>query len=310
MRVVIIGGTGLIGRALAASLAADKHEVFVLSRNPQYARSMPAGVKVEEWDGRTSAGWSQFVDGADAVVNLAGASIGGENTFAILFRRWTNSNKKRILESRLSAGRAVMQAIEAAAHKPKLLIQASAIGYYGVLNSGPTTEESPRGYDFQARVCWDWEASTSQAEVLGVRRVVIRSGLVMSRKAAILSMVMLPFRFFAGGRLGSGKQWFPWIHVDDEVGAIRFLIDKPDARGAYNLAAPGAITNGQLAKLLGRVMRRPSVFPVPGFALRLLLGEKATLVLDGVQIAPRRLIEAGFTFKFPEAEPAFHDALK
>ena len=310
MRVIITGGTGLIGRALGESLAAEKHEVIALSRNPQQARSMPKGVKVQQWDARTAAGWGGMADGADVIVNLAGASIGGENTLSILFRRWTNRNKKRILESRLSAGRAVVQAIEAARQKPKVLVQASAIGYYGVLHDGPVTEDSPRGHDFQARVPWDWEMSTSQAEVLGVRRVVIRSGLVMSRKAAILSMVMLPFKFFAGGRLGSGRQWFPWIHVDDEIGAIRFLIDRPDARGAFNLAAPGAITNGQLARLLGRMLRRPSFFPVPAFALRLLLGEKATLVLDSVQIAPKRLLDMDYTFKFPEAEPAFRDVLK
>ncbi len=310
MRVVITGGTGLIGRALGESLAADKHEVVALSRNPRHARSMPKGVKVQQWDARTAAGWGHLADGADAIVNLAGASIGGENTLAILFRRWTNRNKKRILESRLNAGQAVMQAIEAARQKPKVLIQASAVGYYGVLNAGPVTEDSPHGHDFQARVPWDWEMTTSQAEVLGVRRVVIRSGLVMSGKAGILSMVALPFKFFAGGRLGSGKQWFPWIHIADEVGAIRFLIDNPNARGAFNLAAPNPVTNAQLAKILGRVMRRPSFFPVPAFALRLLLGEKAILVLDGAQIVPKRLLDMGFTFKFPEAEPAFRDLLK
>ncbi len=310
MRVIITGGTGLIGRALTDSLAADHHEVIVLSRSAKYVKGLPKGARAEQWDARTAAGWGHLADGADVIVNLAGASIGGENTLAILFRRWTNRNKKRILESRLNAGRAVMQAIEAAKQKPKALIQASAIGYYGVLHDGPVTEDSPHGHDFQARVPWDWELSTSQAEVLGVRRVVIRSGLVMSRKAAILSMVTLPFRFFAGGRLGSGRQWFPWIHVDDEIGAIRFLIDKPDARGAFNLVAPGAITNGQLAKLLGRILRRPSFFPVPAFALRLLLGEKATLVLDGAQIVPKRLLDIGYTFKVPEAEPAFRDTLK
>jgi len=309
MRVVITGGTGLIGRALTDSLAADNHEVIVLSRNARYVKGLPQSARAEPWDARTAAGWGRLADGADAIVNLAGASIGGENTFAILFGRWTNRNKKRILESRLNAGRAVMQAIEAARQKPKALIQASAVGYYGVLNEGPVTEDSPHGHDFQARVPWDWEASTSQAEVLGVRRVVIRSGLVMSGKAGILSMVTLPFKFFAGGRLGSGKQWFPWIHLADEVGAIRFLIDQPDARGAFNLAAPGAITNGQLARLLGRVMRKPSFFPVPAFALRLLLGEKATLVLDGAQIVPKRLLEAGYAFKFPDAELAFRDLL-
>jgi len=310
MRVILTGGTGLIGRALAQSFVADKHDVIVLSRNPQYARGMPKGVKVEKWDSRTSAGWGQLADGADAIVNLAGASIAGESVMPILFRRWTRSNKRRIVESRQQAGAAVVQAIEEAKHKPKVLVQASAVGYYGTLNSGPIAEDKPHGHDFQARVCWDWETSTSRAEVFGVRRVVTRTGLVMSGRGGILPMVTLPFKFFAGGRLGSGRQWFPWIHVDDEIAALRFLVDRADARGAFNVAAPNPLTNRQLAKLIGRILRRPSFFPAPAFMLRLLMGEKATLVLDGWQVAPKRLLDMGFSFKFPDPEPAFRDLLK
>jgi len=310
MRIVITGGTGLIGRALAQSLLADKHAVVALSRNPQYARNMPKGVKVEKWDGRTPAGWGKLADGAEAIVNLAGESIAGQNLLAILFKRWTRKQKRRIIESRQQAGRAVVQAIEEAKQKPKVLIQASAVGYYGVVDNAVLTEDAPNGFDFQARVCWDWETATSHAEVLGVRRVVIRSGLVMSRKGGILPMVVLPFRFFAGGRLGGGRQRFPWVHIDDEVGAIRFLIENPNARGAFNLNAPGVLANAQLAKLIGRVMRRPSFFPAPAFALRLALGEKSTLVLDGWRPSPKRLLDMGYAFKFPDAEPAFRDLLK
>jgi len=310
MRIIIAGGTGLIGRALADSLAADGHQVSLLSRNPQYAKALPKGVKVEKWDARTPAGWGRLVDGADAVVNLAGESIGGENLFAIFFKRWSSRQKRRILESRQHAGQAVVQAIEEARQKPKALIQASAVGYYGVANTEPLDEDAPPGHDFQARVCWDWELTTSHAEVLGVRRVVTRSALVMSARAGILPMVLLPFKLFVGGRLGSGRQWFPWIHLVDEVGAIRFLIENPEAKGVFNLIAPQALTNAQLARLIGRVMRRPSFFPVPAFALRLALGEKAMLVLDGVRPAPRRLLEMGYAFKFPEAGPAFRDLLK
>lgn len=310
MRVVITGGTGLIGRALAASLAADKHEVIVLSRNPQYARSMPKGVKVESWDSDTAAGWGKLVDGADAVVNLAGESIAGNSLFAILFKRWSGGQKRRILESRVDAGSAVVQAIEQAKKKPGVLIQASAVGYYGTARQEELTEDAARGNDFQARVCWEWETSTAKVEMLGVRRAITRSGVVLSPKGGVLPVIMLPFKFFAGGRLGSGRQWFPWIHIADEVGAIRFLIENSNARGAFNLTAPQQVTNAQFAKALGRVMRRPSFFPTPAFLLRLALGEKKTIVLDGQRPIPKRLTDMGFKFQFPDVEAALRDCLR
>ncbi len=309
MRVIITGGTGLIGRALASSLTADMHDVIILSRTPKYARSLPQSVRVEPWDGRTASGWGHLADGADAIVNLAGASIAGNSFLGVFLQRWTSRRKRLILESRLNAGRAVLQAIEAAKKKPAVLVQASAIGYYGAAREEPLTEDDRPGFDFQARVVWDWELSTSQAEVMGVRRVVIRSGLVMSRNGGMLPVIALPFKFFLASRLGSGRQWFSWVHVADEVGAIRFLIDNPKARGAFNLTAPDAITNAQLTHLLRRILRRLPFIPAPAFALRLLLGEKSTLVLAGPRPMPKRLTEMGYAFKFPQAEAAFRDLL-
>ena len=309
MRVIITGGSGLIGRALAASLAADNHEVIILSRNAQSVRSLPKGARAEQWDGRTATGWGRLADGADAIVNLAAESIAGESLLPILFKRWTSRRKRRILDSRTNAGQAVLQAIEAAKRKPGVLIQSSAVGYYGTLRDEELTEEAYRGSDFLARVAWDWEVSTSQAEVMNVRRVVTRSGVVLSTKGGVLPIMLLPFKFFVGGRLGSGRQWFSWIHVADEVSAVRFLIDNPDARGPFNLTAPQTLTNAQFSKVIGRVMRRPSFFPTPGFALRLPLGEKATIVLDGQRPIPKRLLDMGFKFQFPEAEPALRDLL-
>jgi len=309
MRVIITGGSGLIGRALAASLAADNHEVIILSRNAQSVRSLPKGARAEQWDGRTATGWGRLADGADAIVNLAGESIAGESLLPILFKRWTSKRKRRILESRTNAGQAVLQAIEAAKRKPGVLIQSSAVGYYGTLRDEELTEEAYPGNDFLARVCWDWEVSTSQAEVMNVRRVVTRSGLVMSAAGGILPLMLLPFKFFVGGRLGSGRQWFSWIHIADEVSAIRFLIENPNAKGPFNLTAPQTLTNAQFSKVIGRVMRRPSFFPTPGFALRLPMGEKATIALDGQRPVPKRLLDMGFKFQFPEAEPALRDLL-
>jgi len=309
MRIIITGGSGLIGRALAASLAADNHEVIILSRNAQSVRSLPKGARAEQWDGRTATGWGRLADGADAIVNLAGESIAGESLLPILFKRWTSKRKRRILESRTNAGQAVLQAIEAAKRKPGVLIQSSAVGYYGTLRDEELTEEAYPGNDFLARVCWDWEVSTSQAEVMNVRRVVTRSGLVMSAAGGILPLMLLPFKFFVGGRLGSGRQWFSWIHIADEVSAIRFLIENANAKGPFNLTAPQTLTNAQFSKVIGRVVRRPSFFPTPGFALRLPLGEKATVVLDGQRPVPKRLLEMGFKFQFPEAEPALRNLL-
>ena len=310
MRIVITGGTGLIGKALAESLAADQHDVIVLSRSPEKS-SVPVSVRVERWDGRTASGWGMLVDGADAVVNLAGESIGGENMVALVTKRWTPERKQLICSSRVNAGMAVQQAIEAAKQKPGVLIQASAVGYYGVRGDEEITENTLAGDDALAKICLDWEATTANVEEMGVRRAVIRTaGVVMSTRGGALPFMLLPFKLFAGGPLGSGKQWFSWIHIRDQVRAIRFLIDDPDARGAFNVCAPNPLTNADLSRVIGRVMRRPSLMPTPAFAMRLLLGEKATLVLDGQRQMPKRLQQMGFQFRFPDVESALRDLLK
>lgn len=310
MRIIITGGTGLIGRALAADLAAGGHEVIILSRDPQEARIRIDGVRVERWDGRTAAGWGHLADGADAIVNLAGENFAGETLLAIFFKRWSAKYKRAVLQSRIQVGQAVLQAIEPAKKKPGVLIQASAVGYYGVANTDELTEDSPRGNDYLARVCFEWELSTLHAEVMGVRRVVVRSGVALTTAGGILPIMLLPFKFFVGGRLGSGRQWFSWIHIADHVKAIRFLIDTPSARGAFNLTAPHPMTNAEFGKVIGRVMRRPSFFPTPGFALKIALGEKSMIVLEGQRPLPKRLQEMGFAFHFPDAESALRDLLK
>lgn len=309
MRVIVLGGTGLIGRPLAANLAEDGHEVFVLSRRPGEVEGLPPTVRVEGWDGRTSQGWGRLVDGADAVVNLAGETIAGESLQGILLKPWGPDRKRRILDSRLHAGKAVTEAIEAAQRKPAVLIQASAVGYYGPLEDEQKTEETPAGVDFLARTCVAWEASSQVVEGMGVRRAIIRSGLVLSGKGGILPVMALPFRLLAGGRLGTGRQWVPWIHLADEVRAIRFLLDTPGAVGPFNLVAPRPVTNAELSRALGKVLGRPSFLPIPAFALRLVLGEKATLVLDGQRLIPKRLTDLGFQFRFADAEPALKDLL-
>jgi hypothetical protein len=311
MRIIITGGSGLIGQALAASLAADQHEVIVLSRSPARLRGLPAGARAERWDGRSAQGWGALADGADAIVNLAGESIAGGSLVEVLRGRWTPARKRAIYESRMQAGQAVVEAVQAAAHKPKVVLQSSAVGYYGNRGDTPLAEDAPPGPDFLARVCVDWEKSTEAVEALGVRRVVARTGVVLSKQGGVLPLFALPFRLFAGGPLGSGLQWFPWIHMADEIAAIRFLIEKSDARGAFNLCAPNPLQNEDFGRVLGKVMRRPAFVPAPGFALRLALGEIAdSLLLTSQRQAPARLQKAGFTFKYPEAESALRDLLK
>lgn len=307
MRVIITGGTGLIGSALAQSLAADAHEVLVLSRNPA-THTFPAGVRGEKWDGKTAAGWGHLADGADAIVNLAGAPIAGTG---LIPTRWNAERKRRIRQSRIDAGTAVTEAIAAASNKPKVLIQSSGADYYGNVPSNQiVTEASPNGDGFLANVTIDWEASTAAVEAMGVRRVVLRTGMVLSTKSGSLPITVLPFRFFVGGPLGSGQQWWPWVHLEDAVHAIRFLIENEAATGAYNLCTPNPQKNKDFAKTIGRVLNRPSLLPVPAFALKLVLGEIAAIVLDGRRAIPEKLQEDGFAFKYAELEAALQDLLK
>lgn len=306
MRIIITGGTGLIGSKLVSSLAADQHQVIVLSRSPE-KHALPSGVQGVQWDSRTAEGWGHLVNETDAIINLAGESIAGTN---FIPSRWTPERKKRILDSRVQAGEAIVQAVETAVNKPAILIQSSAVGYYGPRGNEILTEDANAGSDFLARVCAAWEQSTQAVEASGVRRAVIRTGVVLSMEGGALPITVLPFRLFAGGPLGSGKQWWPWIHIDDEIRAIRFLLDHEAADGAFNLSAPNPLTNRTFGKMIGRVLQRPSLIPVPAFALKLALGEVATIVLDGQRAVPQQLETAGFNFKFPDAKSALTDLLR
>jgi len=307
VRVIITGGTGLIGRALAAELAAAGYEVVVLSRNPQRAADLPAGVRAERWDGRTAQGWGPLADGAEAIVNLAGENLAGEG---FLPGRWTAERKQKIVQSRVDAGAAVVQAVKAAFAKPRAVIQSSGIGAYGPLGDEVVDERAPFGAGFLADVTRQWEASTAAVEPLGVRRVIVRSGVVLSAQGGALGRMILPFRLFAGGWFGSGRQWLPWIHIADEVAALRFLIEKRQASGIFNLTAPQPLTGRAFGQAIGRALGRPAYLPAPAFVLRLAFGEVATTVLDGQRAVPQRLLDLGFPFRFPDAGSALRDLLK
>jgi uncharacterized protein len=303
MRVIVLGGTGLIGKALVAGLVKDGYAVVVLSRDPRrYSGRLPAGVQLQGWDGRSAQGWSHLADGAAALVNLAGESIGSG--------RWTAARKKSILESRVNAGKAVVEAVDAAQDKPRVVIQASAVGYYGSRRDEIVTEQDGPGDDFQSGVCQAWEASTLAVEAAGVRRAVIRSGVVLSLKGGAFPLMLLPFRLFVGGKTGSGAQWLSWIHLADEIAAIRFLIKNPQASGVFNLSAPNPLTNAALSRLIGEVMHRPALLPAPAFAVRAVLGEMSTLILDGQRVVPERLQALDFIFQYPQAEGALRALLR
>ncbi len=300
MRIIITGGTGLIGQALTANLAADGHEVIVLSRRPESAPPMPAGVRVVQWNARTADGWGHLADGADAIVNLAGASLN---------HHWTPRYKQIIRDSRVNAGRAVVDAVEKAEERPRVVIQASGAGIYGPHGDEVVTEEARAGDGFLGRTALAWEASTAPVETLGVRRAIIRSGVVLSNEGGAFPLLALPFRLFVGGPLGNGDQYLPWIHMEDEVRAIRFLIEDGAAAGPFNLSAPHPVTNTAFSRLLGKVLHRPAFFRVPAFAIRLALGDMSTVVLHGQRAIPERLLDLGFQFRFPDPEPALRDLL-
>jgi len=302
-RVVLLGATGFIGRELVRIFPADGFELVAVSRNPDRVRTLlgervtPAG-----WDGRTAEGWKHHADGAWAVVNLAGESLSSG--------RWTKKKRESILGSRVAAGRAIVEAVKAARTKPRVIVQSSAVGYYGRRGDEVLDETSAPGRGFLSDVVRAWEASTGGVESLGVRRIVIRSGVVLGRDGGALPFMARPFRFFVGGPLAGGGQWFSWIHLEDEVRAILFLLQNEKARGVYNLVSPFPVRQRLLAKSIGHALRRPSFFPTPSFLLRLLFGEKAgETILADQRVLPARLDEEGFTFAFPEVGSALDDIL-
>ncbi len=296
--VLIAGASGFIGRALARELLAAGYEVVGLSRRTNApAERLPAGLSFASWDGRTAAGWGGLADGAWAIVNLAGDNLAAG--------RWTKAKKARILESRLDAGAAIVEAVRAVPAKPRVLVQASAVGFYGPSGDEELDEDSPPGTSYLAGVVRAWEDSTKAVEALGVRRAVIRSGLVLGEGGGAWPRLVLPFRFFAGGPLGRGRQFYSWISLEDEVRAIRHLIEHEDLAGAFDLTAPGPVRQREFCWILGRALHRPCWFPVPAWGLKVLFGEKAVAtVLTGQRVRPRRLLAAGFAFRHPDAASA------
>jgi len=303
MRVVIPGGAGFIGRALAQRLLEDEHQVVVLTRDAERARrTMPPDALVDHWDGTSQGFWISHIDAADAVVNLTGESLAA--------RRWTTRQKAVLVQSRVESTRAVVQALQNVDHKPAVLVNCSAVGYYGDVPEGDVTEISQIGTGFLAEMCGLWEHEAAKAESSGVRVVLPRISTVLGRGGGALPKLTLPFRFHVGSYIGSGRQWFPWIHIDDLTALVLFLLHQESMAGPVNAVSPESVTMAGFGATLGSVLGRRSWFPVPAFPLRILVGEMADALLGGAKVVPRKLQEAGFEFRFPQLRSALTDILR
>lgn len=302
MKIVLTGGTGFIGTPLRESLTQGGHEVIVLTRHASLENRPGIRTRYRYWDPRENGTWENEMDGVDGVINLAGEPIVG--------KRWSPSQKKKILESRVGATRSVVRALGSAKRKPPFLINASAVGYYGPCGDETVTEEAPPGKDFLSQTCQAWEAEALRAETFGIRVVRLRIGIVLEKGGGALGKMLLPFQLGLGGPLGSGRQWMSWIHREDLIQLIHFLMEKSGAHGAVNATAPEPTPMKEFARMLGRVLQRPAFLPVPEFVLKILLGEMADLLLKGQRVLPKRALELGYRFQFPKLEQALKEILK
>ncbi len=303
MRIIVTGGSGFIGAAMLERLVSENHTVTLLSRNPvQARRNVNFAVEIVQWDGEKQGAWSSKIDGSDAILNFAGEPIAG--------KRWTESQKRKITESRINATRAIVTAVREARKKPSVLVNASAVGYYGPVEEGEVTEARGQGSGFLSEVCSSWEGEARAAESLGVRVAMLRIGIVLGDGGGALEKMMLPFKLFAGGAIGSGKQWFPWIHRDDVVGAALFAIGSPGLYGPINLAAPEIVRMGEFCTVLGKIMNRPCWAPVPDVVLKIVLGEMSEMLLTGQKVVAEKLLKHGFRFKHSGLVPALESILR
>lgn len=295
MKITVTGGTGFLGSRLCAFLESQGHSVHVLTRNPgKYVDK--GNISYHPYDEL-----SGLVDGSAAVINLAGANL--------FEKKWTDEVKSAILKSRVNTTRAVVSAIKSAKDKPEVLVSASAVGFYGDKGANKITEKTTGGEDFLSRVCAQWEEEAAQVKAAGVRLAIPRMGIILDKGDGALDKMYTPFKLFVGGPLGSGKQYFPWIHVDDVIQAIYYAINEKGFSGIFNLAAPNPVTMKEFATELGKAMNRPSFFKVPVFALKLILGEASQALTASLRVVPQKLQNSGFEFKHPDLQPALADIL-
>ncbi len=305
MKIAITGATGFVGTRLVEQLHSQDHHILVLSRNSFKAKKIfPSSIfprlEIVEYTPTESGGWQQTISGCDAVINLAGEPIS---------ERWTPEHKKAILESRQLGTRKLVEAIAKADVKPTVLVSGSAVGYYGTSETAAFDESNTSGKDFLAQVCQQWEAEAQKVTESGVRLVILRIGIVLGNGGALGKMIN-PFKMFAGGPIGTGRQWFSWMHRDDLVNLIIQAITKLEMAGVYNATAPNPVRMKDFCQTLGEVMNRPSWLPVPDFVLEVLLGDGAIVVLEGQQVLPKNTQASGFQYQYPNLKPALQDIVK
>jgi uncharacterized protein len=298
MKILITGGTGFVGTRLTSRLLQEGYSVTIMSRSLKETDKTPPGVSYLQADPTQKGPWQDKVKDFDAIINLAGASI---------FSKWTDEYKKLIRESRMTTTRNIVEGIPPNPAHPMALFSTSAVGYYGFHGDEELFEDSPPGNDFLAHLAIDWEAEAIKAREKGVRVVITRFGIVLGEKGGALGQMVPLFKKFVGGPIGSGKQWFSWVHIKDLAEAFVFLMKHPEISGPVNLCAPKPVRNKDLAKALGNVLHRPSFMPAPGFLIKLVLGEFGSVILEGQKVIPRKLLNTGYTFQYPEIENALRD---
>jgi len=301
MKILMTGGTGFVGSFLALRLIRDGHEVTILVRPREQTRGSPPAVSFLQGDPTQKGSWQEAIPAHDAVINLAGASI---------FTRWTDVQKKAILGSRVSITRNIVDAISADQAKGFTLFSTSAVGYYGFHEDEELTEGSPPGGDFLAAVAVAWENEALKAREKGARTVITRFGIVLGPNGGALGQMIPLFKKFIGGPIGSGKQWFSWVHAADLTEAFLFLINHPELSGPINVCSPHSVRNRDLAKAIGKTLHRPSFMRAPAFMVRLLLGEFGSVILKGQRVVPRRLLDSGFVFQYPEIDKALASVVR
>lgn len=302
MKIVVSGGSGFIGRPLCASLCQEGHRVTLLTRRKEEAqRSCGLSVTAVEWNGREAGAWEHCLEGADAVINLAGAPIADG--------RWTEARKRLLSESRVLSTHLLVEGLSRRSSKPRTLVSASGIGYYGASDDRVLDEGAARGQGFLADLCLAWEAEALRAVEFDVRVVMLRTGMVLEQDGDALPKMLLPFRLFAGGPIMPGTQWVSWIHRHDHIGLIQWMLTTPCVSGPVNVVAPEAMTMNRFCEVLGQVLYRPSWLPVPGFALHVVLGAPGTLMTTGQRVLPKVALDGEYQFKFPRLESALRSIL-
>ncbi len=303
MKIVITGGTGFIGRALCTTLLQGGHRVTVLTRQRGQVDHRPEfPIQAVEWNARDSGPWEQVLEGADAVINLAGAPIADV--------RWTDKRKQLLTDSRVLTTRLLVRALSRSSSKPVTFISASGIGYYGASDDRRLDEGAMRGQGFLADLCLAWEAEALRAAEVGTRVIILRTGMVLEQDGGALPKMLLPFGLFAGGPIMPGSQWVSWVHRLDHIGLVQWALTTETVSGPINAVAPEPVTMKTFCEVLGRVLHRPSWLPVPRFALNILLGELGTLMTTGQRVIPAKAMAGGYRFQYPTLEQALRDVLK